>query len=60
VRDLCDGDVDGWALDLLRTRGVAVAPGTTFGPLGEGWARVSLATDTEDLLEGLARLEVRP
>jgi aspartate aminotransferase len=60
VRDLCDGDVDGWALDLLRTRGVAVAPGTTFGPLGEGWARVSLATDTDDLLEGLARLEVRP
>jgi hypothetical protein len=113
VRDLCDGDGDGWALDLLRTRGrcgvdepgvdkrgcrrcsatserrgrcsphrgngsrpgggschdqtlrgkqrrdVAVTPGTTSGPLGEGWARVSLATDTDDLLEGLARLEVR-
>ena len=45
-------------MDLLRTRGVALAPGTTLGPLGEGWARVSLATDIDDLLEGLARLEV--
>ncbi len=58
VRDLCAGDVEAWALDLLRTRGVALAPGTTFGPLGEGGARVSLATDTDGLLEGLARLQV--
>jgi len=57
VHDLFAGDVQAWALDLLRTRSVAVAPGTTFGPLGEGWARVSLATGTDDLLEGLARLE---
>ena len=41
---------------LLRERHVAVAPGTTFGGQGEGWVRISLATDTGDLLEGLDRL----
>ena len=56
VRDRCRGDVAGWAMDLLRERQVAVAPGTTFGPLGEGWVRLSLATATEDLLEGIRRM----
>jgi aspartate aminotransferase len=56
VRDRCGGDVKAWSLELLRQRHVAVAPGTTFGAGGEGWVRVSLATETEDLLEGLARL----
>jgi aspartate aminotransferase len=56
VRDRCGGDVKGWALDLLRDRGVAVAPGTTFGARGEGWIRTSLATATDDLLEGLRRI----
>ena len=57
VRNLCDGDVDTWAMDLLHMRGVALAPGTTFGSHGEGWARVSLAADTHSLLTGLAGLE---
>ncbi|XVQ09133.1 hypothetical protein ACQP1W_42375 [Spirillospora sp. CA-255316] len=35
---------------------VAVTPGTTFGPHGAGWIRMSLATATEDLLEGLERI----
>jgi aspartate aminotransferase len=56
VRDRTGGDVDGWALSLLREHSVAVAPGTTFGPLGEGWVRLSLATATEDLLEGIRRI----
>jgi aspartate aminotransferase len=56
VRDRCGDDVKAWALDLLRERHVAVAPGTTFGAEGEGWVRISLATDTDDLLEGLDRL----
>ena len=56
VRDRCGADVKSWALELLRERHVAVAPGTTFGGQGEGWARISLATDTGDLLEGLDRL----
>jgi aspartate aminotransferase len=56
VRDRCDGDVKAWSLELLRRRHVAVAPGTTFGEGGEGWVRVSLATETSELLEGLERL----
>ncbi len=35
---------------------VAVVPGTTFGPGGGTHVRVSLATDTESLLEGVSRL----
>ena len=60
VRDRCGGDVKAWALELLRERHVAVAPGTTFGAEGEGWVRISLATDTDDLLEGLDRLAAVP
>lgn len=56
VRDRCGDDVTGWALGVLRERGVAVAPGPTFGPTGEGWVRISLATATDELLEGLGRL----
>jgi aspartate aminotransferase len=56
VRDRCGGDVKSWALQLLREHHVAVAPGTAFGAGGEGWIRISLATDTGDLLEGLERV----
>jgi aspartate aminotransferase len=56
VRDRCQGDVEQWALKLLRERRVAVAPGTSFGPSGEGWARASLATDSAGLIEGLRRV----
>jgi aspartate aminotransferase len=56
VSDRCGDDVTEWAVRLLRDRGVAVAPGTTFGPAGAGWVRVSLATATDDLLEGMRRL----
>ncbi len=56
VRDRCGGDVKAWSLELLRRRHVAVAPGTTFGDGGEGWVRISLATETSELLEGLERL----
>lgn len=56
VTDRASDDVDAWALNLLHDRAVAVAPGTTFGPSGQGWCRVSLATDTDLLLEGCRRL----
>lgn len=56
VSPLCGGDVKAWALELLRERRVAVAKGTAFGPRGEGWIRVSLATETGELLEGLDRI----
>jgi aspartate aminotransferase len=35
---------------------VAVAPGSAFGDLGEGYVRLSLASSREDLLEGASRL----
>ncbi|MFI0355706.1 pyridoxal phosphate-dependent aminotransferase [Actinomadura sp. 9N407] len=56
VSDRCGDDVTAWAVRLLQEEHVAVAPGTTFGPHGEGWIRLSLATATEDLLEGLDRI----
>jgi aspartate aminotransferase len=56
VSPLCGGDVKAWSLELLRAQRVAVAPGTAFGSRGEGWIRVSLATETGELLEGLDRI----
>lgn len=56
VHDRCDGDVETWALDRLRRQHVATAPGTTFGPIGEGWVRLSLAAATQDLMTGVDRL----
>jgi aspartate aminotransferase len=56
VRERCGGDVAEWAVDLLRRTHVAVAPGSAFGPSGEGWVRTSLATEEEQLLDGLERL----
>jgi len=44
------------AEELLLQHGVALAPGTAFGPAGEGHLRVSLAAPTEAVLEGLRRV----
>ena len=49
-------DSEQFALRLLAERHVAVAPGSAFGPGGEGMVRVSLAADRGVLLEGLDRL----
>lgn len=48
-----------FALDLLRTKGVSVAPGSVFGPAGEGWIRISLAADDDSVAEGIRRLHAR-
>ena len=56
VRDRDGGDTEQWALSLLRDKSVAVAPGTVFGPSGAGWARISLASDTDSLIEGIRRI----
>ena len=45
-----------FALDLLDHYGVSVAPGSVFGPGGEGYVRISLAADDSDIDEGLRRL----
>ena len=48
------------SMDLARTlierEHVAVAPGSAFGELGEGYVRLSLASSREDLVEGASRL----
>ncbi|WP_329248284.1 aminotransferase class I/II-fold pyridoxal phosphate-dependent enzyme [Actinoallomurus sp. NBC_01490] len=55
IADRAD-DAHTFAMELLRKRAVAVAPGTAFGASGEGWVRLSLATDLDTLLEGARRL----
>ena len=45
-----------FALDLLDRRGVSVAPGSVFGPGGDGYVRISLAADRDRMTEGLRRL----
>ncbi len=45
-----------FALRLLEERGVSVAPGSVFGPAGEGWVRISLAADEEVIAEGMRRI----
>jgi LL-diaminopimelate aminotransferase len=47
-------DVD-YAGDLLRSTGVAVTPGTVFGPSGFGYVRISLCTPMDRLQVAIAR-----
>lgn len=56
-------DISGVAMDsytfarrLVADHGVAVAPGLTFGPSGDSIVRLSLATATDALREGVNRL----
>jgi len=42
---------------LLHKYGVAVLPGTIFGPAGEGYIRLSYAADRETIKSGLDRLK---
>ncbi len=44
------------ARSLIEHQHMAVAPGSAFGELGEGYVRLSLASSREDLLEGASRL----
>jgi aspartate aminotransferase len=43
---------DGWVTEVLD-RGVVVVPGDAFGEQGEGYARISYATDLETLKEAI-------
>jgi aspartate aminotransferase len=45
-----------FARSLIEREHVAVAPGSAFGDLGEGYVRLSLASSREDLLDGASRL----
>jgi len=42
-----------FALDLLRERNIAVAPGSTFGSVAENYVRVSLAASDDEIQRGV-------
>jgi aspartate/methionine/tyrosine aminotransferase len=44
-----------FVLRVLEEFGVAVAPGSVFGPAGEGYVRISLALESPVVEEGIAR-----
>jgi aspartate/methionine/tyrosine aminotransferase len=45
-----------FAENFLSEKKVAVAPGSTFGSVGEGYVRISLASDSAVLEAGVTRL----
>jgi len=45
-----------FALSLLDETGISVAPGSFFGPAGEGYIRVSVTSSTEQIREAARRL----
>jgi aspartate/methionine/tyrosine aminotransferase len=47
---------DEFARRLVTSQGVAVAPGLTFGPLGNDVVRISLAAAEDQLRVGIDRL----
>ena len=49
-------DATAFALNLLHTHNVAVAPGETFGPGGAGLVRVALCASEEAIAQGLGKL----
>lgn len=59
VSHVSEGNVRAWVHRFLAESGVAVAPGTAFGSIGEGWIRISLCGPTEELLDGVGRLPAR-
>ena len=59
VDHVSNGDVAAWAEGFLREKRVAISPGSAFGRTGEGWIRVSLAANRDELLAGLDLLPGR-
>jgi succinyldiaminopimelate transaminase len=46
-----------WAIDLLERGGLVVAPGSFFGPEGEGFARLALVPTLEECQKAAAVME---
>jgi aspartate aminotransferase len=45
-----------FALDLLRERNIAAAPGSTFGSVAENYVRISLAASEEEIVRGVREI----
>lgn len=54
--DVNSQDSTAFAKELLLKHKVAVAPGNTFGPVGERYIRISLASSQAAIEEGLERI----
>lgn len=50
------GSSEAFALSLLEQTGVALAPGSFFGPSGEGFVRISVTAPTDRVQEAMRRL----
>jgi LL-diaminopimelate aminotransferase len=50
------GSSEAFALSLLEKTGVALAPGSFFGPAGEGFVRISITAPTDRVQEAMRRL----
>ncbi|MET3721261.1 MULTISPECIES: pyridoxal phosphate-dependent aminotransferase [unclassified Arthrobacter] len=59
VSHASDGDVRAWTRRFLADSGVALAPGTAFGSIGEGWVRIALCGSRPELVEGIGCLPQR-
>lgn len=42
-----------FALELVKRKGVALAPGSAFGENGNGWVRISLANSSKSVVHGV-------
>lgn len=49
-------DSSSFSADAIDKTGVAMVPGSGFGPMGEGYFRISLVTDEARLQEAMSRL----
>jgi aspartate/methionine/tyrosine aminotransferase len=45
-----------FALDMLRERNIAVAPGSTFGSVADNYVRVSLAASDDEIVRGVREI----
>ena len=50
---------EGFATELLEEAAVVVAPGTGYGPNGEGYIRISLTVADDRIAEAMARIRRR-
>lgn len=46
-----------WGEDLLTKVGVAITPGSAFGPAGEGYIRLSFANTEQAIVDGISRIK---
>jgi len=49
-------DSQAWSRHLIERAGVVVTPGNAFGPGGEGFFRVSLVAEPNEMREAFSRM----